>query len=155
MNWPTVIVVARRMTRKNRLVDYVGEAHLQLLLRLRLFPLMVPVVKETLSCLPQYSGPMRGLLLVEGEDVEPKRYRARRANFRFVEKTHAVKDEIEIRLLRRALRLRLPILGICRGSQLLNVVNGGALYGDVQKEKKSKLKHINYDHYDTHRHRIA
>ncbi len=53
------------------------------------------------------------------------------------------------------MRNKLPILGICRGSQLLNVVCGGTLYGDVQKEKKSRLKHINFAHYDTYRHPIA
>ena len=62
---------------------------------------------------------MKGLLLVEGEDVEPVHYRARRANLKYLEKTDPVKDQIEIRLLRHALRRRLPILGICRGSQLL------------------------------------
>ncbi len=63
---------------------------------------------------------------------------------------------MEIRLIRYALRKRLPILGICRGSQLLNVVCGGTLYGDVQKEKKSRLKHINFGrHYDSYRHPIS
>ncbi|HEY0797347.1 MAG TPA: gamma-glutamyl-gamma-aminobutyrate hydrolase family protein, partial [Acidisarcina sp.] len=58
----------------------------------------------------------------------------------------------EIRLLRRALRDNVPILGICRGSQLLNVVCGGTLFGDVQKEKASHRPHIDYHNYDTYRH---
>jgi gamma-glutamyl-gamma-aminobutyrate hydrolase PuuD len=98
---------------------------------------------------------MSGLLLVEGEDIEPKRYKARKENFKYLERTHPLKDEIEIRLIRHALRNRLPILGICRGSQLVNVVCGGALHGDVQKEKRSGLKHIDYSHYDTYRHPIT
>ena len=98
---------------------------------------------------------MSGLLLVEGEDIEPKHYKARRQISQHLEKTHPLKDEIEIRLIRHALRKKLPILGICRGSQLMNVVCGGTLYGDVQKEKKSRLKHINFDHYDTYRHPIS
>jgi putative glutamine amidotransferase len=154
MSWPGVLVVSRRTVRKNKQIDYVGEAHLQLLLHLQVLPIIVPVVEGTLACLPQFSQQMRGLLLVEGEDVEPKRYRARRANFKYLEKTHPLKDEIEIRLLREALRRGVPVLGICRGSQLLNVVRGGTLYGDVQKEKKSPLKHIDYAHYDTYRHRV-
>jgi gamma-glutamyl-gamma-aminobutyrate hydrolase PuuD len=105
--------------------------------------------------LPDYMSDMRGLLLVEGEDIEPERYEARRENFKHLEKTHPLKDEIEIRLIRYALRKKMPILGICRGSQLLNVVYGGTLYGDVQKEKKSRLKHINFAHYDTYRHSIS
>jgi len=45
-------------------------------------------------------------------------------------------------------------LGICRGSQLLNVVRGGSLYGDVRKEKRSRLKHLDSYHYDSYRHAI-
>jgi gamma-glutamyl-gamma-aminobutyrate hydrolase PuuD len=133
----------------------VGEFHLALLIQLRILPLMIPVLEGAPSCLPQYQEKMRGLLLVEGEDVEPSRYKAQKENFKYVEKTHPLKDEIETRLIRLALRRNLPILGICRGSQLVNVVCGGTLYGDVQKEKKSRLKHIDYHHYDTYRHRVT
>jgi putative glutamine amidotransferase len=155
MKRPVVLVVTRSTVRKNKMIDYVGEYHLELLIRLRTLPIMIPVVAGTTACLPQYAGEMRGLLLVEGEDIEPRRYQSKKANFKYLEKTHPLKDEIEIRLLYRALRRHLPVLAICRGSQLLNVVCGGTLYGDVRKEKRSGLKHINYDHYDTYRHRIT
>ena len=155
MKRPFVVVVANRATRKDKLIDYVGEFHLELLVRLGTLPVIVPVVPGTLACVPQYEERMDGLLLVEGDDVEPKRFAARKANFRYVEKTLPLKDEIEIRLLRHALRGDVPILGICRGSQLLNVVNGGTLYGDVQKEKRSQRAHIDLGNYDTYRHPIA
>jgi gamma-glutamyl-gamma-aminobutyrate hydrolase PuuD len=86
--------------------------------------------------------------------VEPKRYAAEKVNFEYLEKTDPLRDEIEIRLLRAALRRRLPVLGICRGSQLINAICGGTLYGDVQKEKSSRLKHIDQEHYDSYRHTI-
>jgi putative glutamine amidotransferase len=98
---------------------------------------------------------MDGLLLVEGDDIEPKRFAARKPNFKYIHKTFPLKDEIEIRLLRQALRREIPILGICRGSQLLNVVCGGTLYGDVQKEKGSPRAHIDLEHYDTYRHPVS
>lgn len=150
-----VLVVTRRTTRKGRYIEYVGESHVDNLLQADLLPVLVPVAAGTLSCLAEYSRGMRGLLLVEGEDVEPVHYRARGANLKYLEKVDPLKDQIEIRLLRQALRRNLPILGICRGSQLLNVVCGGTLYGDVQKEKKSRLKHINYEHYDVYRHPVT
>ncbi|MDE3110981.1 MAG: gamma-glutamyl-gamma-aminobutyrate hydrolase family protein, partial [Acidobacteriota bacterium] len=103
---------------------------------------------------PEYTGRMDGLLLVEGEDIEPKRYSARKENFRYLEKTDPLKDEIELRLLRHALRRELPVLGICRGSQLLNVACGGSLFGDVRKEKRSRLRHIHPSRYDAYRHPI-
>ena len=151
---PRVLVVTRRTSRKSRQIEYVGESHLENLLKAGLLPVMVPVAPGTLACLSEYSRGMQGLLLVEGEDIEPKRFRARRGNFKYLEKTDPLKDEVEMRLLRQALRERLPVLGICRGSQLLNVACGGTLYGDVQKEKKSRLKHIHYEHYDTYRHAV-
>jgi len=155
MKHPAVVVVTRRTTRKSKYIDYVGEYHLELLIRLRIFPQMVPVVEGTPSLLPQYMQGMKGLLLVEGEDVEPKRYKPSAASLRYLEKTHPLKDEIEIRLIRQALRKRLPIMGICRGSQLVNVVCGGTLYVDVQKEKESNVRHIDYHNYDTYRHPVA
>jgi gamma-glutamyl-gamma-aminobutyrate hydrolase PuuD len=156
MNRPKVLVVTRRMMRKNRPVDFLGEIHFELLMRLKILPVMVPMAEGILACLPQYMEGMNGLLLVEGDDVEPGRYKAQKANFTYLEETSPLKDEIEIRLLRHALRQRLPILGICRGSHLLNVVCGGTLFGDVQKEKGSRLKHIelNRDRYDTYRHAV-
>jgi len=155
MKRPAVLVVTRRTIRKNKFIDYVAEAHLALLVRLKTLPVMVPVVEGARACLPGYLGNMRGLLLVEGEDIEPKHFKATRENYSHLEKTHPLKDEIEMELIRYALRKNTPILGICRGSQLLNVVCGGTLYGDVQKEKKSRLKHINFDHYDSYRHPIS
>lgn len=117
--------------------------------------MIVPVVKGTQACLPQYMERMDGLLLVEGEDIEPWRFAARKENFRYLEKTHPLKDEIEFRLTRHALRQKLPILGICRGCQLVNVACGGTLYGDVQKEKRSHRRHIDHHNYNTYRHPIT
>lgn len=155
MKRPSVLVVTRRTVRKNKYIDYVGEFHLALLIRLGILPVMVPVVEGAPALLPDYMANLKGLLLVEGEDIEPEHYEARPENFKHLEKTHPLKDKMEIKLIRHALRKGLPILGICRGSQLLNVVCGGTLYGDVQKEKKSRLKHINFAHYDTYRHSIS
>jgi len=155
MKHPSVLVVTRRTARKNKYIDYVGEFHLALLIRLGILPIMVPVVEGADAYLPDYMSNMKGLLLVEGEDIGPEHYKARPEHLKYVEKTHPLKDKIEIRLIRHALRVKLPILGICRGSQLLNVVCGGTLYGDVQKEKKSRLKHIDFAHYDTYWHSIS
>jgi len=148
MTRPAVVVVTRRSLRKNKVIDYVGELHLELLTRLRLHPVMVPVVPGTLASVPQYARGMRGLLLVEGEDIEPARYKAERPELAHLDETHPLKDEIEARLVRHALKRRIPILGICRGSQLVNVVCGGTLREDV-------LKHIDYDNYDGYRHPVT
>ena len=155
MNRPIVLVTARQTTRKDRLIDFIGEVHLELLASLGTLPVLVPVSPSAPDCLPQYMEMMDGLLLAEGDDIDPKGFAARKSNFQFVEKTHPLKDEIEVRLLRHALLHKLPILGICRGSQLMNVACGGTLYGDVQKEKRSQRPHIDYRNYDGYRHPVS
>src|SRR5690349_14316796 len=93
--WPRVVVTTRRTIRKNKYVDYVGEFHLELLVKLGLLPVMVPMVEGTEFCLGQYEQYMSGLLLTEGEDVDPQYFQAKAANRRYLEKTHPLKDALE------------------------------------------------------------
>ena len=154
MSRPVVVVVSRQTERKSRMIDYVGELHLELLIDLGLHPVIVPVVRGVLDCLPRYMERMQGLLLVEGEDVEPIHYAARKANFKFLEQIHPLKDAVELELLKAALTARLPVFGICRGSQLINAACGGTLFGDVQQEKRSTRQHIDNHQYDAYRHPV-
>ncbi len=66
-----------------------------------------------------------GLLLTGGTDVDPELYgEARRFE---TEEPDRERDAAEMRLLREALDLDLPVLAICRGMQLMNVFHGGTL----------------------------
>ncbi len=70
-----------------------------------------------------------GLCLTGGVDVDPAFYReARHPALGHVD---AARDEIELTLTRWALAADLPVFGICRGIQLLNVAAGGSLYQDI------------------------
>ena len=66
-----------------------------------------------------------GLLLSGGEDVQPSRYGAETGPI--ATQHDPGRDEFEIALIHAALERRLPILGICRGVQILNVALGGTL----------------------------
>lgn len=84
-----------------------------------------------------------GVLFAGGEDVDPGFYGEQR-KYESVEVNRA-RDEFELSLLKRALDRRLPILGICRGIQLLNVGFGGTLYQDLDEDAAPGLDHRQTD----------
>jgi putative glutamine amidotransferase len=73
-----------------------------------------------------------GLLLAGGADIDPGVYDAERHN-QTVD-TVPERDRFEIALVRGALARDLPVLGICRGMQLLNVARGGTLRQHLPEE---------------------
>ena len=66
-----------------------------------------------------------GLLLIGGCDVNPARYDEEPAPD--TEQSDSGRDELECALIQQALQRDLPLLGICRGLQILNVQHGGTL----------------------------
>ncbi len=70
-----------------------------------------------------------GLVLSGGGDVHPDLYRGDGSACELVD---ASRDELEFRLLEIAMARRAPILGICRGIQVLNVFLGGTLFGHIE-----------------------
>jgi putative glutamine amidotransferase len=66
-----------------------------------------------------------GLMLAGGADIDPSSYGERR--HRYTTNTRPERDRAEIALAREALERDMPVLGICRGMQLLNVALGGTL----------------------------
>ncbi|CAN6995841.1 unnamed protein product [Brassica oleracea var. botrytis] len=168
---PRVLVVSRRTLRKNKFVDFVGEYHLDLIVEYGAVPVIVPRVAGVDKLLESFK-PIHGILLCEGEDIDPSFYESEISSLSpeeldEIRKTHAsdaaidkIKDSIEFALAKLCLEQNIPYLGICRGSQVLNVACGGSLYQDLEKEVTTKLpeehrrKHIDYDDYDGYRHEV-
>ncbi|KAL9352516.1 hypothetical protein Peur_055196 [Populus x canadensis] len=166
---PRVLIVSRRTVRKNKFVDFVGEYHLDLIVSYGAVPVIVPRVSGVHMLLESFE-PIHGVLLCEGEDIDPSHYDAELSGFspeelEEIRKVHVSdtsidreKDTIELRLAKLCLERNIPYLGICRGSQVLNVACGGTLYQDVEKELSKKVPeeqrvvHMDYENYDGHRH---
>ena len=70
-----------------------------------------------------------GLILAGGVDVDPRSYGAEAHEA--TDAPNVARDAFELALARRALERDLPILGVCRGMQLLNVAAGGTLHQHV------------------------
>jgi putative glutamine amidotransferase len=86
-------------------------------------PLIVPTASEDGAA--EVLELLDGLVLSGGSDVDPGRYGA--APHPETDAPRQARDGAELALLREALERDLPVLAICRGSQLLNVAHGGDL----------------------------
>jgi len=84
----------------------------------------LPIGLDTLSLLSAYSV-LDGLLLPGGNDLGPERYG--QDPHPLLGDVDPRRDEMELVLARRAIEDDLPVLGICRGHQVLAVAGGGAL----------------------------
>lgn len=101
-------------------------------------PVIIPVNEPGIA--RKYADLVDGLILAGGEDVSPELYGedARR----LLKVTYPKRDRAEVAITEEFLNKNKPILGICRGLQLLNVIYGGSLYQDLSENEEMFVKHI-------------
>ncbi|MDE1549505.1 gamma-glutamyl-gamma-aminobutyrate hydrolase family protein [Jeotgalibaca caeni] len=90
-------------------------------------PLILPIGTKEMA--QQYVQLLDGLLLTGGYDVDPNLYGE--DPHPQLQAIYPQRDTFELALIEAALERKIPILGICRGMQLLNVHFGGTLYQDL------------------------
>ncbi|CAH2782943.1 MAG: Glutamine amidotransferase, class I [uncultured Caballeronia sp.] len=101
--------------------------------------------------LRDYAKQLDGLLLQGGADVSPQSYTE--AATRHEWPGDRVRDMYELELLHEFIEAGKPVLGVCRGCQLINVAFGGTLYQDIATDVPTAGEHVN-DQYDQHCHPI-
>ena len=102
-------------------------------------PLLLPPIANLADAREQVMA-IDGLILSGGPDVDPFLYGEEP-----LEKLGTVnlyRDEYELMVIKLASELKKPLLGICRGIQIINVAHGGTLYQDVSHIEGSTIKHF-------------
>ena len=99
-----------------------------------------------------YADAMDGLVLQGGADVSPRSYG--QEPLRPDWEGDRLRDEYEISLLRGFMDRGKPVLGICRGAQLINVALGGTLWQDVSSLVAGSLVHYDAEKYDENFHEL-
>jgi putative glutamine amidotransferase len=84
-------------------------------------------------------GAIAGLLLTGGVDVNPSRYGEERE--KTVVNVEEDRDAFEFALLKAARERVIPVFGICRGLQVMNVAFGGNLFQDIGAQMTGILEH--------------
>ncbi len=143
---------------RSKNLQYLEESIAQWVMSRDVLVFMVPTVNTNGLLHPSnitlrhYARHLDGLVLQGGADVSPQTYSevATRPEWG----GDRARDLYELELLHEFVDAGKPVLGICRGCQLINVAFGGTLYQDVVTNIPEALAHVN-DEYDAHKHAIV
>lgn len=123
----------------NGRVHKINTSFVEAILKNGGIPLIIPVISDR-SGIAAMVERIDGLLVPGGQDVAPHLYGEEPCPQ--VSFARAQDDLFEMELIRQMKEAGKPILGICRGEQIINVTFGGTLYQDIPTMIKSTINHV-------------
>lgn len=148
----------RELGFRGKTLQYLEQTVAHWLLAHGALAFMVPTVAKgaTVSraavSMREYVNELDGLLLQGGADVSPESYGE--APLRDEWSGDRIRDLYEIELFWECVIQGKPVLGICRGAQLINVALGGSLYQDIATQVPGSIRHVDPVAYDQNAHEI-
>jgi putative glutamine amidotransferase len=130
---------AGRRAQTRRPIYYNNKTYIHAIERAGGVPVMIPILQDLNGLAATLLPHLHGLLLSGGLDIDPSAYG--QEPLAGLRETNPDLDRLELRLARWALEEDVPMLGICRGMQLLNVALGGKLYQDLERGRPGSLRH--------------
>ncbi len=118
--------------------DYIKQQYYQAILKSGGIPILLANVEQRYA-IKSFLESIDGLLITGGPDLHPKHFNQK--PHKKLSRTTEARDRFELEAIKIALRINLPILGICRGHQALNVAFGGTLHQDLSCIPAKKVAH--------------
>nr|WP_099192408.1 gamma-glutamyl-gamma-aminobutyrate hydrolase family protein [Tepidibacter mesophilus] len=131
--------------------SYVNNDYIQSVIRAGGIPFIIPM-GECDEVIKQQVETIDGLILSGGHDVDSLLYNEEPTQK--LGEIYPKRDEFDYRLIEYAMGKDIPILGICRGMQILNVANGGSLYQDLSFIDGCYIKHWQGNQSDVATHNV-
>lgn len=114
----------------------IAETYVQSVLQAGGAPVLVPVITDIEALTAVING-LDGLVMSGGGDINPLYLQEEPCPE--LQDVDTYRDEFDLILLRLATNRQLPVMGICRGHQILNVAFGGSVYQDIYSQHECKL----------------
>ena len=116
----------------------IGMNYVQSIIKAGGTPYLIPLTEDA-ELLRDIASRLDGIIFPGGEDISPAFYGA--AEDPKLEATNLRRDVFELTLLKLVTDRNIPVLGVCRGLQLINVGFGGTLYQDIPSNHPSEVNH--------------
>jgi putative glutamine amidotransferase len=116
-----------------------GQRYVRALASAGAVPWLIPLLPDDEPTLRAVYDNLDAVFLTGGVDVGPENYGEERHER--CDRSDPARDCVEIALIRWALADGKPILGVCRGIQVINVACGGSLYQDLGIQRPAEVKH--------------
>jgi putative glutamine amidotransferase len=143
----------KRAVFKGKTLLYLEQSMSYWLMREGVLVFMIPQPEEGSPVqLKDLVNEMDALVLQGGSDVCPRSYGEEALKPEW--EGDYIRDQYEIALSKEFMDQDKPVLGICRGAQILNVAFGGTLYQDIETQIPGARNHRNWDIYDQNFHHI-
>ncbi len=142
---------------RNKTLQYLEQTVAHWIMRRRALAFMLPAIESggvdrSSVRISDYVKEIDGLVLQGGADVSPVSYGETPARPEW--SGDRVRDLYEMELFWECVVQGKPVLGICRGLQLINVALGGSLYQDIVTDRPECISHVDAVLYDQHRHAV-
>lgn len=120
----------------------VADAYISSVIRAGGVPVLIPALKDEESLI-QILSKVDGIVLTGGGDIDPDYFNE--IPIKELGEINELRDAFDIALIKLASTRQIPILGICRGLQVINVAFGGSLYQDIISQYRSPLLEHNQE----------
>ena len=114
----------------------IAETYVQSVVKAGGAPVLIPVITDMEALTAIVSG-LDGLLMSGGGDINP--LYVGEEPVQQLQDVDTFRDEFDLILLRLATNRQLPVMGICRGHQLINVAFSGSVYQDIHSQHEATL----------------
>jgi putative glutamine amidotransferase len=137
---------------RGKTLQYLEQSMAHVVMRLGAVAVMIPTIERDGDigqwevATDDYVATLDGLILQGGADIDPRVYGEQPGAL--LGPIDSVRDRFELELLRGFAAANKPVLGVCRGMQLINVAFGGTLYQDLDAAGVSSHAHRSAELYD-------
>ncbi|MCD7113005.1 gamma-glutamyl-gamma-aminobutyrate hydrolase family protein [Limosilactobacillus agrestis] len=118
--------------------SYVNDDYIDSVIQNGGIPYIIPFNEDVTVTIAQFAN-VDGLILSGGHDIDPRLYGEE--SLPKIGEIWPARDAFDMLLLKEAEKQQKPVLGICRGAQLINVAHGGSLYQDQSYRQELTFKH--------------